>query len=440
MIEKIISWFKSSDNPSNPNIRFGRYSDSFKSDKQVEYWNKALLSFEEKEYMQSYRHFFKYILDEKEKNVQYVEKGSEISFELYQGSKVVKGFVNDKQILAEVILARYESLNVALMRKLLEINYSLRYGRYALSDNSICLKFDTGTIDGSPEKLYYAFKEIATRADKQDDLLLHEFSALTPVDNSHIEILEEKEKEIKFEYMQKWINRTLRAVSQLDRQRFENTISYMLLNLAYKIDYLLTPQGLLMEELEQIHHTFFTNFGSSKAERNNKMIQRFENINRWKKDRIFEELYKVKSTFGVALPTSHRALGQMMTEELKNIQWYHKNNNSRLALDHLEYIAQYALFNYGLRMPTRLLLGMIIELLNADFLKELGFNDLLVNIETDKLNTSLIQKKLKEIQSNASKKFPHFEIEINKIKFDSKTNFVESMLKQIITLKYDLIV
>ncbi len=436
MIEKIFSWFRSNTEKEHT-IGFGRYTDSFKSDKQVDFWNKSLIAFESKNYLESYDHFFNYLLDEEEENVKTTKQNGQIEFEIYQGSKVVKGLASKEKLIAEVNVASYDKLNVAVMRKLLEMNYSLRYSRYAIQDGVICLKFDTSTLDGSPEKLYYALKEVAIRSDKQDDLLLTEFPTLTSIDDAHIEKLNESELEIKFEFLQKWINQTLKKINLLDRQRFEGSISYLLLNLAYKIDYLLTPHGKLMDEIEKIHRTFFTNFELSKAERNNKMIQTFENILRWKKDKIFDELYKVKATFGITTPTAHKAVVQLLSEELKSIEWYKKNNQTDMALEHLEYIAQYALFNYGLRIPSRLLMGLIIEVLNADFMEALNFSNLPYDTTANKLNSNIIQKRIKNIQNQAIEKYPSFSFNISKLKFDSNLNFVESMFQELKNINYE---
>ena len=181
-----------------PDIRFGRYSDSYKSSENYDAWDLALDKFESEAYLDSYRQFFKYLRDEREDNVRYWEEKGGIQFELFQGSKKITGFANNKSLKAEAKVAKTQSLNVGFMRRLIEQNYSLKYSRFALDEkNNISIIFDTYTLDGSPYKLYYALKELATNADKQDDLLLDEFSMLEPVDTSHLEALTESEKEVK---------------------------------------------------------------------------------------------------------------------------------------------------------------------------------------------------------------------------------------------------
>ena len=176
-------WYAKEEETEQPNIRFGRYTDSYKLPGNYEAWDKALLSFENGQYLDSYTHFFNYLRDEQEDNVRFWREGEQIHFELFQGSKKITGFANKHKVKAESKIAKTEKLNVGFMRRLIEKNFTLEYSRFSLDpENNICILFDTYTLDGSPYKLYYALKEVAINADKQDDLLLDEFRMLQEVD------------------------------------------------------------------------------------------------------------------------------------------------------------------------------------------------------------------------------------------------------------------
>ena len=96
------------------------------------------------------------------------------------------------------------------MRRLIELNYDLEYSRYALDDNNtITMVFDTYALDASPYKLYYALKEIATKADKMDDLLLDEFQMLRATDKSLQLPIPDVEKEIKYQFTTQAITKVL---------------------------------------------------------------------------------------------------------------------------------------------------------------------------------------------------------------------------------------
>src|SRR5438552_13256768 len=179
-------------------ITFGRFSDSFKPKPKTDAWAQSEKLFQEKKFLDSYEAFFEYIKDDNANNITYTRSTGKIDFELYQGSQKVRGTIGENKVIAEANIAEYEKLSVAFMRRLMEMNYTLYYSRYALNGNRICIKFDSTIPDGPPRKLYYAFKEVATRADKQDDILLDDFAMLKPIDNMQpVEQLPEQEKEIK---------------------------------------------------------------------------------------------------------------------------------------------------------------------------------------------------------------------------------------------------
>ena len=232
--------FRSSgSNDPQPDIKFGRYSDSYKEPENYDAWDEALEKFEEEDYIDSYLKFFRYLSDEKEENVKFREEKGGITFELYQGSKKITGFANTHKIKAEAKIARTKALNVGFMRRLMEKNFTLKYSRFALDEeNNITIVFDTYTLDGSPYKLYYALKEVATNADKQDDLLLDEFRMLQPVDTSHLKDLPEAEKEVKYRYIVDQVNRVLREIGEgdLNSDQYPGGIAYLLLDLIYRLD------------------------------------------------------------------------------------------------------------------------------------------------------------------------------------------------------------
>ena len=191
-LDRIFSWRKVEEEEIP--IRFGRYSDAYKSKTQFIHWDQAKVFFKNKEYLKAYEEFFNYLRDEQEDSVHYTVFDDRIDFEIIQGSKKISGVATNKRVIAEADVVKCKELKVGFMRRLVESNYNLRYCRFALHDNIICLKFDTDIVDGSPEKLYFALKEMAIKADKEDDLLVNQFTALEAINDRHIQALPAAEK------------------------------------------------------------------------------------------------------------------------------------------------------------------------------------------------------------------------------------------------------
>ena len=176
-------FFGSDKKTEQPDIRFGRYSDVYHTSSQDHAFDEAVRFFEDERYIDSYRSFFDYLRNEEEDNVKVWEEDGFLKFELYQGSKKVVGYGNERKLRAEAKIAKVKTLQASFMRRLLEKNFELKYSRFTLTeDQEIAIVFDTYTVDGSPFKLYAALKELATNADKQDDILLDEFNSLEQAD------------------------------------------------------------------------------------------------------------------------------------------------------------------------------------------------------------------------------------------------------------------
>lgn len=417
-------------------ITFGRFTDAFKPKAKTDFWSKSEKLFEEKKYMDSYDAFFNYLKDNTTNNVSWKRENSHISFELQQGSKTVEGTINENKITAQSDIAGFEKLSVAFMRRLMEMNYTLFYTRFALKDKGIYIKFDSGVQDGHPRKLYFALKELAIRADKQDDLLLDDFSTLKPADNLNIEQIPQEEKEIKYTFFRKWIEDTLKRVSELNEDSFSGAISYLLLDLLYRIDYLLTPEGTFMYDLEKISWGYFTKDKKPFQEKNRKMKEDFQKLLEKPKEAILEDLYRTKSTFGIANPSNHEAVTGAINSNTGNVKWYIDNNYEDIPPIIYEYIAGHCLFSFGLAKPAIKLFGLLYRITRTDYFSALGFKENYYDEKSKKFNEQAVKDKINEIIKEGSEQFPELKLNTDNLKFDSLTDFLRTYITEIQNLNF----
>src|SRR6188474_1062753 len=190
MFDKLFGRSRKKESPeTGPDISFGRYSDNNKPVAKVNRWTDADNLFKEKKYAESLDAFFDYLRDDNIDNVVYERNGAEGRFHFYQGSKIVRGEFNNESLKADVTLAKMPQPSVPVMRRLLEMNFNLYYSRYALDNERLCMNFDSDIETASPSKLYYGLKELSTKADKQDDLLVQDFTILETTDIEHVATL-----------------------------------------------------------------------------------------------------------------------------------------------------------------------------------------------------------------------------------------------------------
>ena len=198
-----------------PDIQFGRYTDSYKTPEQYKAWDHSIDAFEKGNYLVSYRQFFQYLGNATVNNVYVEEKDGRLHFEVLQGSKKITGFADNKKVKVATKVVQADDLNVSFMRRLMEENYKMKYSCFALDEeNDISIIFTTYVVDGSPYKIYAALKEVATKADKLDDLLIEEFDVLHHTDASLLEEINTTEKEVKYTFIQNNIKTVLQQIDK----------------------------------------------------------------------------------------------------------------------------------------------------------------------------------------------------------------------------------
>jgi hypothetical protein len=384
MLDKLFGWGKKKESPikTPPVFQFGRYSDNNKTPEKTLRWTEADNLFKEKKYHESILCFFDYLRDDARQNVTAVRKENVIEFEFLQGSKVVRGRCDSSALHAEVTLARMPHSSVPVMRRLLEQNFNLYYSRYALHSDMLCMRFDTGIESANPNKLYYSFKELATRADKQDDLLLMDFSSLQTVDTLHIEAIPDAEKEIKYRYLQQWINETLAMVEPLDAEKLSGGIAHLLLNLAYKIDYLIVPESKLLFDLEDIVAHYFAKDEKPVPEKNKAMIKAFKNFQQKTREEVFPCLFRSKHTFAITVPQTQKTIADTIYGANQNMAWFRENKYPLVAQQVSEYGLSYCQYNFSLPKPLTELYHIFMMVNYSGFFKDLGFADELYNTES----------------------------------------------------------
>jgi hypothetical protein len=436
MFDNLFNWGKKKEE-TTPVIRFGRYSDNNKTIEKTNKWIEADTLFKEKKYQQSVAAFFDYLKDDEANNVLFTQTNDSFTFEISQGSKIVRGQGNNEHLFAEVSLAKMPQPSVPVMRRLLDQNFSLYYSRYALDGDRICMRFDSDTETANPNKLYYGLKELATKADKQDDLLVKDFSSLQMVDTDHIEVLSESENETKYAFTQKWISETLNCIKDLDAEKFSGGISYLLLTLVFKIDYLIRPEGTLQAELEKIPALYFGKEETPATEKNRAMAEAFSKFSTISKEDFCNQLFNSKSTFAIVAPQVQKLVADAIYAALNNMVWYKDNGYPFIAQQICEYGISFCQYSYSLPKPLAQLFQLFMHVNYNDYFKSLGFSEELFTSEKNKFNTEAIINRVNNIQTQWRKKYPKLDFKTANLRFDNLVNFNQTFINELQFLNFD---
>ena len=244
------------------------------------------------------------------------------------------------------------------------------YARFGLdNENNITIVFDSFTLDASPYKLYYAIRELAVNADKHDDLLIDEFEELQALENNHLIDLSEKEKSVKFDFIIDKIKSVLADIEngKLDANQYPGGISYLLLDLIYKLDFLTKPEGFMMEALERMNRLFFAKDGKSAEQKNMILQKEMKALVERSKEEYFKEMYRVKTTFGITSPVTHERVSGLIDEVLHHMDWYNENDHENVALAISGYIVGNCLFNYAVAKPIKELYTLYYGIVEPEY-------------------------------------------------------------------------
>jgi len=431
-------WFKKKSKPLADDVyetAFGRYTDAYKLPAQYEAWDRAIENFEKQEYKNALLDFVEYIRGTEPANVlMYDDK--QVHFDIWQGSKTIEVRVKNGVVLVECRIASTTQMNIGFMRRLLDLNYELKYVRYGLTDeNVIVLLFDTLLSDASPYKLYFALKEMAIHADKQDDLLIHEFTFLSPILSGKIVPATQNEIIHKTTYFMRWIDQALQLVDhgRLKIEQYPAANGYIMLALIYKLDYLIRPEGALVDRVEQIHKNYFAQDQKNLQHKLKHMRQELAKLRQLNKDEIAKEIYHTVSTFGITTPASPSALNELMDREFHALQWYLDHDYTDYAQAIVEYIAGISLFNYALPLPVKDLLHMLFRTTEWAFFTGIrGYESLVHKGLPDRTS---IREELVRLEKLHQKNYPALVLDHKLLKYDSILAFSYSLLRMIRSLQ-----
>lgn len=436
MLEKLFTWSKKKEEEEGavqeaPVIRFGRYSDNNKSVAKVERWNEAESLYKEKKYTESVLAFFDYLRDEDEDNVKLEQAGDRYNFMFCQGSKIIRGFFDANALEAEVVLAKMPQPSVPVMRRLLEMNFNLYYTRYALHEDRIYMFFDSDIETANPSKLYYGFKELSTKADKHDDLLVQDFTTLQPIDTEHVIQIPNEEKAIKFRFFKKWITETLELIGTIDNDKYSGGIAYLLLALAYRIDYLIVPDGRLLSELEKIVEIYFRKDNRQVTEKNSEMMDCFQKLATRDEASFYPYLFRSRYTFSIVSPQNYKTVADAIYNANQNIAWYKEHKMPKVAAQISEYGFSYCQYSYSLPRPVSELFHLFMMINHADYFTALGIKEEFYDSEKSEYQQEKITNAITGIVDKWKEKYPELKFDTSKLKFENAVAFNQTFTTEV---------
>lgn len=429
---------------NNINITYGQQNHNKKSKAQKDAWERSVQLFEKKEYLKAYEEMFEYIKwydsDNKSENITIKKLNDKIEFEIAQGSILLKGYVTNKVLMVDVDMAVLKTLSSALLRKVLEKNVKYVYSKFYLTkDNHLKMKLNLDNSKMTASKVWHALKELATNADKEDDLLMNDFKSMYRSETDHIVHLSPDIKAIKIKYFRQWIEELNELTNKLDYHEYSSVIGYAWLELLFRVDYLISPQGKLEDDIYQILDNYYSDRDQKSMAEHNSIFRKKFNKLKDKDDKDIEEsLFVKKITFLSTSKEDKESVQEFLEKDLSTTKWYEENSHKELAIKIYDYKILFSLYKFNMPMPMLNLMHLYIQVRHNDFFVDMGDN--IKFVENTKLNKKLIEKEIKKIAKN----YKHTKEEDddsfafisfrNSIEYDSMHSFASSFVKALINL------
>lgn len=372
----------------DPKIRIGRYSDNHKSRQQLRSWQLAETKFGEKQYADALFAFFDFLSDSQEQNITCHPEENGFRFSLIQGSKKITGSYDGQYITAYTSLAVMPEPGTAVMRRLLELNYALYYSHSAINkDNRLKMIFCAPITAADPPRLYFGLRELATKADQIDDLMLSDFPDLEADGTDHLEDLPEKELETKYKFFRTWTEETLNQVAALNPDTFSGAIAYLLLSLIYRIDFLLTPEGKLLAAIEKIHTLYWAQKEEvALVDRNRKIRDAVYRLLDISKEDFKSGIIRTAYTFSVTPAPPPQKIAEYVAAAGNDARWYLENKYPSLVPVICEYSLLYSQFVYSLPRVQTELVTIFTAIQHPDYFMACGMSKPLYNTAIKELD------------------------------------------------------
>ena len=419
---------------------FGRGINAKIAEDEEKLFIKSSEAFENKEILEAYELFFQSLInysnESSNNNINFVRSEDELHFTIFQGCAKITGKITKESLYAEAIIVKKSNANVALKRYILERNYQLTYAYYFTNDENIMLKLYYDNITMSPQKIFFPLREIALNADFDKEHIKSEFLNIELEDIYHVEPLEEKEAQLKYDFLHQWIEELESKVLTLPSNDNASMQAFLYLDLLFKIDYLLVPKYMIYQKLSKHILDYFSQENSNIESKNEDIKEYVQKLKTISFEDFTKNFYNANYTFNPTEKSSYDDIINFINESLNKIRWYKNNRYNQIIPTIYNYISFYTLYNYGLNPVLRELFHLLVEIQNPYFFEKLEYKTL-YDTKTKTFSKKNITSKIDTIINNYQLRYKELESFSEELNFSSLNEFSNSFFLQIQNLNFE---
>ena len=433
-------WFSrlfSHDDPQQ--YQFGRGINASVNPREPELYNSAAEAFEEGRVLDAYEAFLMSLQtfhdDHPDSNVTIERTEELLTFELLQGSLIVRGRVTEKLFEADALIAEASGTNVAIKRHLIERNYQLTYSRYYVHEGRIHLKIYLDNTTMSPQKVFYPLRELALNGDYEKEFIASEFDAAALLEMANLLPIPEEEKRLKHRMLQEWVAACKEDIRHLPTNDNAGMIAFTYLTLLMQVDYLILPRKMIGREIMRHINEYFSEDEKGVEEKNTALESYITELGARDYESLASQLYRVTLTFSPMERASHDEIASFIEETFSKVRWYKSNRYPRVIMTIYRYIPLYLLFNFGIHPSLQKLLHLLVRIQHSAYFAALGFTPLYDPV-SGKFEKRTIVNRVTQALKPYRDQFPQLEDFSGALNFTDLEKFSYSFLLQVKHLDY----
>jgi hypothetical protein len=211
----------------------------------------------------------------------------------------------------------------------------------------------------------------------------------------------------------------------------------MLLSLIYRIDYLVAPEGKLLNELEKIGAIYFKKDERPVTEKNRDMAEGFKKLLDIPKEEVFGYLIRSKYTFSIVAPQPYKTIADSIHGANQNLVWYRDNNHPFIACQIAEYGISYCQYSYSLPKAVSEFYHLFMMVNYPEYFLALGYKTDYYDPKNNQFATEGITEKIKDIQTRWKEKYPLLDFKTQNLRFDNLVYFNHTFTNELEFLNLD---
>jgi hypothetical protein len=211
--------------------------------------------------------------------------------------------------------------------------------------------------------------------------------------------------------------------------KYPGAMSYHLLSFIYKTDFLIKPEGFIMESIKKVHDIHLSGYNNI-HEKNAQMLKTIQSLVPVTYDLFEKEIYKVISTFGEAAPADLAKIEEIIDLQYEEALWYHTQGHKSSALAIWDYVAGMIVYNYALPKPLEELFIIYFQVRENTFFVHLGFESF-YRKKKNQIHLKSVIQEIKNVKNKYQKRYVGLEIDTRILDGSTDYHFAQSFMMMI---------